>query len=66
MLTPEIERAQQEAIVDGPNRKTPSGPPMNTRFALEYLQARISLFPGITAEIGDFFYMQLFQKAEST
>jgi len=50
------------AIVEIKKEPTPFGPPMDIRFSPEELKEIISLSPKNTLEVGQFFYMQTFEK----
>jgi ubiquinone/menaquinone biosynthesis C-methylase UbiE len=52
------------AIVEIKKEPTPFGPPMDIRFSPRELKEVITLFPKKLVEVGEFFYMQLFQKKE--
>ena len=52
------------AIVEIKKEPTPFGPPLDIRFSPEELKEIISLPPKKTVEIGQFFYMQTFEKKE--
>lgn len=54
------------AIVEIVKRYTPFGPPLQIRFSPDDLKRVISLLPLATAEVGDRFYMQLFEKPNAT
>ena len=50
------------AIVEIKKEDTPFGPPLDMRFSPEELKAIIDLKPTQCVEVGEFFYMQLFEK----
>ena len=52
------------SIVEIKKEPTPFGPPLNIRFSPQELQELITLFPKKTVEVGQFFYMQIFEKQE--
>jgi ubiquinone/menaquinone biosynthesis C-methylase UbiE len=52
------------AIVEIKKEPTPFGPPLNIRFSPQELNELITLFPNKTVEVGQFFYMQIFEKKE--
>jgi len=49
------------AIVEIKKEDTPFGPPLDKRFSYERLKAVIDLKPTQWVEVGEFFYMQLFE-----
>jgi len=50
------------AIVEIKKEDTPFGPPLDMRFSPEELKVIIDLKPTQCVEVGEFFYMQLFEK----
>ncbi len=52
------------AIVEIKKEPTPFGPPLDIRFSPQELKEMIPLVPLKTVEIGQFFYMQTFEKQE--
>ena len=52
------------AIVEIKKEPTPFGPPLEIRFSPQDLQKIITLTPEKTVEVGQFFYMQTFEKKE--
>ena len=52
------------AIVEINKEPTPFGPPLDIRFSPQELQEIITLAPKKTLEVGQFFYMQTFEKKE--
>jgi ubiquinone/menaquinone biosynthesis C-methylase UbiE len=50
------------AIVEIKKERTPFGPPLDIRFSPQELKEIITLLPRKTVEVGDFFYMQIFEK----
>ena len=52
------------AIVEIKKEPTPFGPPMDIRFSPQELKEIFTLVPKNTVEIGQFFYMQTFEKKE--
>jgi ubiquinone/menaquinone biosynthesis C-methylase UbiE len=51
------------AVVEIHKRDTPFGPPLDIRFSPEELRHAIALAPLKTVEVGQYFYMQLFENA---
>jgi FkbM family methyltransferase len=49
------------AIVEIVKRDTPFGPPPSRRFSPEELQAALGLFARATVDVGEYFYLQLFE-----
>lgn len=49
------------AIVEMQKEATPFGPPLNIRYSPQELKQTIDLTPKATVEIGQYFYMQLFE-----
>jgi ubiquinone/menaquinone biosynthesis C-methylase UbiE len=49
------------AIAEIVKRDTPFGPPLNMRFSPEELKQVLSLAPLVTVDVGEYFYMQLFE-----
>ncbi|MDY6854785.1 MAG: class I SAM-dependent methyltransferase [Thermodesulfobacteriota bacterium] len=49
------------AIVEIEKKDTPFGPPLNIRFSPEELTQTINLYPKSFLEIGQYFYMQVFE-----
>lgn len=54
------------AVVEIDKRETPFGPPLDIRFSPEGLQAKIPLRSLQTVRVGEAFYMQLFEKDETS
>ena len=54
------------AILEMKKEDTPFGPPLNLRYSPEELKQMIKLFPKTTIEIGQYFYMQLFENRKAT
>jgi len=52
------------AIVEIKKEPTPFGPPLDIRFSPQELREIIDLSPQKTLEVGQFFYMQTFEKKE--
>ena len=52
------------AIVEIKKEPTPFGPPLDIRFSPQELKEIITLVPKKTVEVGQFFYMQIFEKQE--
>jgi len=52
------------AIVEIKKEPTPFGPPLDIRFSAQELKELFTLIPKKTVEIGQFFYMQTFEKKE--
>jgi ubiquinone/menaquinone biosynthesis C-methylase UbiE len=50
------------AIVEIKKQSTPFGPPLDIRFSAEELKQAISLTPTRLIDVGQFFYMQIFEK----
>ena len=50
------------AIVEIKKEKTPFGPPHDIRFSPEELKLAIDLSPTVLINVGQFFYMQIFEK----
>ena len=53
------------AIVEIEKKETPFGPPMELRFSPEELKTLIPMVPVNTIQVGDHFYMQIFQDKEN-
>jgi len=49
------------AIVEIQKRDTPFGPPMEIRFSPEELRHALPLAPLATVDVGQYFYMQMFE-----
>jgi ubiquinone/menaquinone biosynthesis C-methylase UbiE len=49
------------AIVEIEKKETPFGPPLNLRYSPEELKNRIALYPVDTVQVGEHFFMQIFQ-----
>jgi len=49
------------AVVEIVKRETPFGPPMGIRVSPEELKAAIRMTAGATVDVGDYFYLQLFE-----
>lgn len=54
------------AIVEMVKRCTPFGPPLRIRVSPSELKRAVNLPPLATVEVGDHFYMQLFEKPNAT
>ena len=54
------------AVVEIVKRATPFGPPMNMRLSPKDLTYALRLAPSGTVEVGEYFYMQLFENRPST
>jgi ubiquinone/menaquinone biosynthesis C-methylase UbiE len=52
------------AVVEIQKQSAPFGPPLNMRLSPEELKQIITLAPLTTVEVGQYFYMQLFENAE--
>jgi len=52
------------AIIEIKKEPTPFGPPLDIRFSPPELREVITLFPKKLVEVGQFFYMQIFEKKE--
>jgi ubiquinone/menaquinone biosynthesis C-methylase UbiE len=52
------------AIVEIKKEPTPFGPPLDIRFSPQELKEIITLAPKKTVEVGQYFYMQIFEKKE--
>jgi len=52
------------AIVEIKKEPTPFGPPLDIRFSPQDLREMITISPKSTIEVGQFFYMQTFEKKE--
>jgi ubiquinone/menaquinone biosynthesis C-methylase UbiE len=52
------------AIVEIVKQKTPFGPPLGMRFSPEELKQTITLFPKNFVQLGQYFYMQIFENIE--
>lgn len=52
------------AIVEIKKEPTPFGPPLDIRFSPQELREIITLFPKKLVEVGQYFYMQLFEKKD--
>lgn len=52
------------AIVEIVKRPTPFGPPLQMRFSPEELKRILNLLPLSTVDIGEYFYLQLFEKRD--
>lgn len=50
------------AIIEIKKEPTPFGPPLDMRFSPQELREAIPLIPKKLMEVGEFFYMQLFEK----
>jgi hypothetical protein len=53
------------AIVEIEKKETPFGPPLKMRYSPEELKKIIPMTPGNTIQVGEHFYMQLFNNPES-
>jgi len=51
------------AIVEIQKVDTPFGPPLEIRFSPEEMMEAVDLGPRATVEVGQFFYMQIFENA---
>jgi uncharacterized GH25 family protein len=49
------------AIVEVEKKETPFGPPLNSRYSPEDLKKIVPLVPVNTVQVGEHFYMQIFQ-----
>jgi len=54
------------AIVEIVKRQTPFGPPLDRRMSPEELKTALGLAPQATVEIGDYFYLQIFENGPRT
>jgi hypothetical protein len=52
------------AIVEIDKKETPFGPPLKIRFSPEELKEMVPLTPLKTIQVGEHFYMQLFQNQD--
>ena len=52
------------AIVEIEKKETPFGPPLKLRYSPEELKKLVPLVPGNTVQVGEHFYMQIFQNKE--
>jgi len=52
------------AIIEIEKKETPFGPPLEIRFSPEELKSLVSLAPLNTIQVGEHFYMQIFQNKE--
>ncbi|MGD2095732.1 MAG: hypothetical protein PVH77_12065, partial [Phycisphaerales bacterium] len=52
------------AIVEIQKQETPFGPPLDIRYSPEDLRTTISLTPKAVIEVGQYFYMQIFEHLE--
>jgi ubiquinone/menaquinone biosynthesis C-methylase UbiE len=52
------------AIVEIEKRSTPFGPPLGIRFSPEELIQAITLTPKTFVEVGQYFYMQIFENTK--
>jgi len=52
------------AVVEIVKRPTPFGPPLHMRFSPEELMRILNLLPLSTVDIGEYFFLQLFQKRD--
>ena len=50
------------AILEFKKEEMPVGPPMNIRLSPEELRSKFPITPGKTIDIGEYLYLQLFQK----
>ena len=53
------------SIVEIKKEKTPFGPPLNVRFSPDELKEIITLIPKSLVDVGDYFYMQTFEKGNN-
>lgn len=53
------------AIVEIVKKETPFGPPLTMRYSPEELKRIIPMVPGNTVQVGEHFYMQIFQNKEN-
>jgi hypothetical protein len=51
------------AIVEIEKKETPFGPPLNLRYSPEELKKTIPLILANTVQVGEHFYMQIFQNS---
>lgn len=49
------------AIVEIEKKETPIGPPLNLRYSPEELKKIVPVVPANTVQVGEHFYMQIFQ-----
>lgn len=54
------------AIVEIVKRATPFGPPLSRRLSDEDLKGAVSLTPMATIDVGEFFYMQIFESKRNS
>jgi ubiquinone/menaquinone biosynthesis C-methylase UbiE len=53
------------AVVEIEKKETPFGPPLELRYSPEELKEIVSLIPVNTVQVGEHFYMQIFQNKEN-
>ncbi len=53
------------SIVEIKRKKTPFGPPLNIRFSPDELKETITLIPKSLVDVGEYFYMQTFEKGNN-
>jgi ubiquinone/menaquinone biosynthesis C-methylase UbiE len=53
------------AIVEIEKKETPFGPPLNIRYSPEELKKIVPMVPEKTVQVGEHFYMQIFQNKEN-
>ncbi len=53
------------AIVEIEKKETPFGPPLRLRYSPEELKKIVPMVPGNTVQVGDHFYMLIFQNKEN-
>jgi ubiquinone/menaquinone biosynthesis C-methylase UbiE len=53
------------AVVEIEKRETPFGPPLESRYSPEELKEIVPLIPLNTVQVGEHFYMQIFQNREN-
>jgi hypothetical protein len=53
------------AIVEIHKRETPFGPPMEIRFSPEEMRSAVGLLAVETVEVGEDYYMQVFENGEA-
>ena len=54
------------AVVEIVKRHTPFGPPLEIRFSPDELKRVLNLVPLATVDVGEYFYLQLFEKPNGT
>lgn len=53
------------AIVEIEKKETPFGPPLRLRYSPEELKKIVPMVPGNTVQVGEHFYMQIFQNKDN-